>query len=316
MDVTRFLDKDHQTVDRLFRNLQRVFGSPEVNQDHARELLRELTRELSSHAAAEEQVLYPLVRSQLPDGARLADEALKEHQAAKELLSILSSTPIDDPELRNRLDSLAADVRHHVAKEEGEIVAKLRGWLGRERLAEVGEALERAKQFAPTRPHPALPNRPPANFVTGIAAAAVDRVLDVADQGRALAGGAAGAALESARGALGRRASTLRKSAERAGRRMQDRVSDVVDEGRERAGELAGAAGLGAERRRPRKRAKGAPAKARKRAGGSAKSAAKRAKPPGKSASAVPARTAAGRRATGARKTARARQTGRKRVSR
>jgi hypothetical protein len=49
------------------------------------------------HAVIEEEILYPAMREVLPDGDRLVDEALQEHQEAKELLSRIDGK---DPQSR------------------------------------------------------------------------------------------------------------------------------------------------------------------------------------------------------------------------
>jgi hypothetical protein len=54
----------------------------------------------------------------------------------------------------------------------------LLGAFGKERLAEMGEALAEAKKVAPTRPHPRMPDEPPGNLLGAPAAALVDKALD------------------------------------------------------------------------------------------------------------------------------------------
>lgn len=239
MDVTNSLDKDHGSLDKLFDSFQRVrreHGGPQRRQ----ELLQEITRTLSAHAAAEEQVVYPVVAHELPDGARLAASALKEHQAAKQALEALGKTPVDDDEFDRRLEAIILDVRHHMRKEEGEIFEKLRGWLGKERLKALGDAVASAGRFAPTRPHSMMPNRPPFNTLAAPATALVDRMLDAADQGRAKMRQAAQAALGTLREAVDERVSDARRQAQRAA----DRVETAVQAGRRGAARLSRRAGL------------------------------------------------------------------------
>jgi hypothetical protein len=77
-------------------------------------------------------------------------------------------------------------VKRHVEEEEGEAFPKVRDALGQERLFEIGEAMERAKKVAPTRPHPYAPSTPPANLVAGPAAGVMDRARE-AGRGRVVA---------------------------------------------------------------------------------------------------------------------------------
>jgi hemerythrin superfamily protein len=250
MDVTSLVEREHRELEKLFKTYERIRrdtprgdGATEKRQN----VLRDITRMLSAHAAAEEQVLYPVVRAELPDGQRLATDALDEHQQVKEALDAIARTPLEADEFDRRLQAIILDVQHHVEKEEGEIFEKLHGWLGKDRLRALGEAFASAEQFAPTRPHPRLPQTPPFNTAAGTAAAVVDRVLDVADEGKARAAQAARAAAQSLGEAAAERMSRIRRGArdaaesvegaiETGGRRVRRiaRESGVSDGGRSR----------------------------------------------------------------------------------
>jgi hemerythrin superfamily protein len=258
MDVTSLVEREHRELEKLFKTYERIRrerrgddGATEKRQN----VLRDIIRALSAHAAAEEQVLYPVVRAELPDGQRLATAALDEHQRVKEALDTLAGTPLEDGEFDRRLQAIILDVQHHVEKEEGEIVDKLRAWLGKDRLRELGEAFASAEQFAPTRPHPWLPQTPPLNAAAGTAAAVADRVLDVAEEGKARAAQAASAAAESLGAVAGARMSRIRRRARGAAGSMEG----AIETGRRRVRRIAeesGVAGGGRSRKRSRSRSK------------------------------------------------------------
>lgn len=174
MDAISLVLQDHREVDSMFSRYESLTGDGEQKRD----IVREIVRELSIHAAIEEQFLYPTVRNNLPDGPRLVEEALQEHREAKEALSALDGMSPEEGGYDERVRSLIRDVRHHVQEEEGELLPKLRDAVSQERLDQVGEAMEAGKTLAPTRPHPRAPATPPANIVAGPAAAIVDRVRD------------------------------------------------------------------------------------------------------------------------------------------
>ncbi len=69
---------------------------------------------------------------------------------------------------------LIESVRHHKKEEEQQLFPKVRKAFTSQELQELGEQLETAKAAAPTRPHPMAPDEPPANIVTGAAAATMD----------------------------------------------------------------------------------------------------------------------------------------------
>ena len=174
MSAIEVLKRDHRTVEQLFGQYQEATTSPE----RKKEVVNQITRELSVHAAIEEEILYPTVREALPDGDELAEESLREHQQAKQVLSDLDGMSGDDPEFDQRVGRLMEDFQHHVAEEEGEMFPKLQQVLDEGSLADVGRELEEAKKRAPTRPHPMAPDEPPGIKVAGPAAALLDRLRD------------------------------------------------------------------------------------------------------------------------------------------
>lgn len=174
MSAIEVLKQDHRTVEQLFGQFQEAAASPERKQ----EIMTEIIRELSVHAAIEEEILYPTVREVLPDGDELAEESLREHNQAKQLLSDLDTMSPEDPEFDQRVGQLMEDNQHHVEEEEGEMFPKLQQALDEESLADVGRELEEAKKRAPTRPHPMAPDQPPGIKLAGPAAALLDKIRD------------------------------------------------------------------------------------------------------------------------------------------
>ena len=174
MDAISLTMQDHREVDTLFSRYESLTG----NGDQKRDIVHQIIRELSIHAAVEEQFLYPTMRSHLPDGEELVREAIQEHQEVKENLNTLDKMTPEESGYEGRVRSLIQDVRHHVQEEEGELLPKLRSAVSQERLDRLGEAMESGKRMAPTRPHPRAPSTPPGNIVAGPAAAVLDRVRD------------------------------------------------------------------------------------------------------------------------------------------
>lgn len=167
-DPVLSLENDHQTVASLFQSFSAA--EPEERTD----ILRNIVRELSVHAAIEEKEVYPLVREVLPEGDRLADEAEAEHQQMKEILADLDGADGSDPEVQSQVETLEQALLHHVQEEQVEILQQLRWSLPPAEFTALGERLEEARQSAPTRPHP----RSSAGGVTEKIAAVVDRARD------------------------------------------------------------------------------------------------------------------------------------------
>jgi hemerythrin superfamily protein len=96
VDAITVLKEDHELVRRLFAGFGRTTDRAVKTRER---LTRRLVKELSIHAAIEEQILYPRVREAVKKGDELADHALEEHQEAKELLDRIDGMAGDDPEL-------------------------------------------------------------------------------------------------------------------------------------------------------------------------------------------------------------------------
>jgi hypothetical protein len=76
------------------------------------------------------------------------------------------------------MDQLRREIEEHIREEEGELMPALRDAVSQEELDRLGKLLARAKQTAPTRPHPGAPDEPPALALAGPVAAVYDRLRD------------------------------------------------------------------------------------------------------------------------------------------
>lgn len=164
-------------MEQLFRQFELASKTSAV--ENQRDLAQRIVRELSVHAAAEEQVLYPAIRRALDDGERVGNDAIAEHAELKQLLADLDGVQPHDDRFFPGFRRVMEVVRSHVADEEGTLLPRLRDAVGQEELYELAEALTSAKRLAPTRPHPHAPSRPPGNIVVGAAASLPDRTRDL-----------------------------------------------------------------------------------------------------------------------------------------
>ncbi len=171
-NAIELLTADHAEVEEMFRQIESL---PEG--EARATAVAGVIRELSVHAAIEEQVLYPAMRKALPDGDHLVQEAIEEHQAVKETLAAIERAD-SAAERHPHLVSLIGNVRHHVDEEETELFPKLQASITTGDLQDLGSKLASAKKLAPTHPHPNAPNTPPGNVVGGMAAAVMDKARD------------------------------------------------------------------------------------------------------------------------------------------
>jgi len=173
-DAIDLLTTDHREVEQLFRQYEAASNDDGVSAYAAEKIIREL----SIHAAVEEQLLYPLFRKADPDQSDLVDHSLEEHQEVKELLAKVDGRPANDPETRRIFAEIKSGVEEHVSEEEGKLFPALRSHVKEDQLMLLGEKMAKAKAMAPTHPHPNAPNTPPGNLMLGPAAALADKVRD------------------------------------------------------------------------------------------------------------------------------------------
>ncbi|HKB75372.1 MAG TPA: hemerythrin domain-containing protein [Myxococcales bacterium] len=174
MDALALLKKDHQTVEKLFARFEKK---------PSKETADRFVRELSIHAAVEEQLFYPALRKlaqseQLEEVDEEVLEALEEHHVAKWVLSEIEGLDEDDERFEAKCMVLIESVRHHVKEEEGSLFRFARRLFKRDQLAELGKLMQKAKKMAPTHPHPRAPDEPPGNILAGGLAAILDRGRD------------------------------------------------------------------------------------------------------------------------------------------
>ena len=165
---------DHREVEKVFAELESGQGDPQHRRDLADHVIAELVR----HSVAEEQYMYPAARTVLPDGDSIADHELEEHTQAERVMKALDGMDAEDPRFDELLSELIADIRHHVKDEETDLLPRLAESCSEEQLNELGEQVLKAKEKAPTHPHPAAPDTPPANKILDAGAGVVDRMRD------------------------------------------------------------------------------------------------------------------------------------------
>jgi hemerythrin superfamily protein len=150
MDGITLLKTDHKAVEALFKAFEKLGdGALEKKQ----QTVSKIIEALSVHAAIEEAVFYPAVRSEVPDTDDDILEAVEEHHIVKWVLAELDSLTPQDERYDAKVTVLIENVRHHVEEEESELFPEVRSALGRKRLAELGADLEEAKK-SPTKPLP------------------------------------------------------------------------------------------------------------------------------------------------------------------
>lgn len=166
------LTSDHEQIKVLFSDV--MFVRPENRADTFSQLVTALVQ----HEVAEEMVVYPEVRATAADGAAATEPRLREQAEAEQMLAQIESLDPRSPEFTAALAELSIAVINHAEAEERGVFPLLRTAQDPHALFELGARYQKAKQSAPTHPHPNAPDTPPANRVLGPITALFDRARD------------------------------------------------------------------------------------------------------------------------------------------
>lgn len=173
-DVIDELMTDHREVEELFGKIESLppgHRDREVYADQA-------TIELVRHSVAEEAYLYPAAREHLPDGGRPGRPRARGPRHGRADHEGPGGRDADDAEFDRLIGMLMGEIREHIADEEQNLFPRLRAACTPEQLDRLGDKVRQAKKTAPTRPHPAAPDKPPANKLLAPGAGMVDRLRD------------------------------------------------------------------------------------------------------------------------------------------
>lgn len=118
-DAIQLLKADHREVEKLFRDFQKASG-----EDRKTQLARKICMELMIHTQVEEELVYPVSREFLKDD-EIVNEAVVEHQAAKDLIEQIQGMDASDDMFDAKVQVLQEQIEHHVEEEEKEYFPKL-----------------------------------------------------------------------------------------------------------------------------------------------------------------------------------------------
>lgn len=175
IDLVQLIIQDHRELERSFAELERAAQSP----DYRRQLLDHVIADVTRHSVAKEQFLYPTAADKVSGGKQLVERELKDNAEAERLMKDLEDVDPADAKFDQLTGRLIADLRQHFQHEEEQLLPRVKKACSPEELRTLGNSVALAKEVAPTRPHPAAPDKPPANLVIGPGVGIIDRVRDV-----------------------------------------------------------------------------------------------------------------------------------------
>jgi hypothetical protein len=149
MDIYAYLKADHRRVAKLMNDLLDI-RLPAIRQT----LFEQIRAELSVHAIAEERTFYKALinaahEAGVTDKMRHSEE---EHDEIRELLEVLTDTPVSSDFWLEKFGELKHAVEHHVHDEEGDVFRVAQSLLSREtarRLANDMDALKTVMLLEP-----------------------------------------------------------------------------------------------------------------------------------------------------------------------
>lgn len=161
--------RDHAYLDELMTHYERA--SPAAR----RKTFRSIVQLVTTHAFAEEEVLFPRARKLLTSGEALTSLIESDHQRINELLREVRGYQPGEEAFESRVTELFTLLRADLRKEEDRLLPALSRELDESALERLGAAWELAKKTAPNQPHPEISRRPPGNVLAGLPLFVIDR---------------------------------------------------------------------------------------------------------------------------------------------
>jgi hemerythrin superfamily protein len=148
-DAIVVLKADHKEVKALFRQFE---AAGENAPKRKGQLVMKMIELLTAHTYIENEIMYPEVRSLLPELEDDILESYEEHHVADVLIGELYALDPDAERFDAKTTVLIENVTHHIDEEEQDWFPKVREGLGRKQLAEIGARMIEAKKTAPRSP--------------------------------------------------------------------------------------------------------------------------------------------------------------------
>jgi hemerythrin superfamily protein len=140
-DAIKLLTADHAKVKKMFKEFEKL--SKKNDEEGKAELAAQICEELTIHAQLEEEIFYPAAREAIED-EEMMNEAIIEHNSAKDLISQIQSMGASDPMFDATVKVLGEYVNHHVEEEQNEIFPKVEK--AKVDLEEIGAQIAQRKE--------------------------------------------------------------------------------------------------------------------------------------------------------------------------
>ncbi|MBJ6726117.1 hemerythrin domain-containing protein [Geomesophilobacter sediminis] len=133
------LKKDHRQAEKLMTQIDS--GSEEDRE----ELFVTLQDALEKHMAMEEKHFYPQLKK-IKEMKDLVEDALEEHEKAKNFLSQLEEMDVDDDEWISTFQEMREGILHHVQDEEKKVFPRCSDFMNQQQLQEIADKCLQMKE--------------------------------------------------------------------------------------------------------------------------------------------------------------------------
>ena len=133
----QLLMQDHRKVEGLFEQYKKSADASVVKQ---------ICTELKVHTTVEEEVVYPVLGSDVPGGKQMKEHAEEEHQEVEQAIKEIIKLGYQGPQIDGLMQKVISGVTEHVQEEEGEVFPKMEEAIDSAKLERLGAELEKAKQ--------------------------------------------------------------------------------------------------------------------------------------------------------------------------
>lgn len=138
MDIRSLIRMDHTKTNTLFMEVQ-TSNDPQKLQEYFGQIYKDLT----AHSEAEEQIVYPAVRSYYSDTQELYDEQAEMKRMLAEIKAMNPSSNVE--QFKSKIRDLAQAVQHHVSEEENDMFPKIRDNFSDEQQKQMASQFKEAK---------------------------------------------------------------------------------------------------------------------------------------------------------------------------
>ncbi len=136
MTIEQIIRMDHTKANTLFMEIQSSKDPQKIQ-----EYFGQLYKDLMAHAKAEEQVVYPAIRSYYEKTQDLYQEQAEQARMLDEIKSMSPSSS----QFKEKVQELMKLTQHHVSQEENEMFPKLRNNFSNEQQQQMASEFKSAK---------------------------------------------------------------------------------------------------------------------------------------------------------------------------